>query len=152
MFWWNDILTGRSMHCSVEPKGWTALTSLNSVKRTEAMISKKPKRPSFDEAMNEAFQVIFENLKEIERKNKRNWDKNKILRKEEAVLLLQFSAKRHFIEYITKREICLPLYSNQVKFAESRELNCLRKQRPQYWARHNHNSVWISFATEYQLK
>ena len=33
-----------------------------------------------------------------------------MLRKEEAVLLLQFSAKRQFIEHITKREICLPLY------------------------------------------
>ena len=31
------------------------------------MVSKKPKRVSYDEAMNEAFQVIFENLKEIER-------------------------------------------------------------------------------------
>ena len=59
------------MHRSVEPKGWTALTSLNSVKRTEAMISKKPKRASFDEAMNEAFQVIFENLKEIEKEKQK---------------------------------------------------------------------------------
>ena len=88
------------------------------------MKSQKPKRVSYDEAMNEVFQVIFENLKEIEKENKRNWDKNNILRNEEAVLFLQFSAKkRQFIEHITKREICLPLYSNQVKFAESRELN-----------------------------
>ena len=35
------------------------------------MISKKPKRPSFDEAMNEAFQVIFENLKEIEKEKQK---------------------------------------------------------------------------------
>ena len=117
------------------------------------MKSQKPKRVSYDEAMNEVFQVIFENLKEIEKENKRNWDKNNILRNEEAVLFLQFSAKkRQFIEHITKREICLPLYSNQVKFSESRELNCLHKQRPQYWAGHNHNSAWISFASEYQLK
>lgn len=66
------------------------------------MISKKPKRPSFDEAVNEAFQVIFENLKEIEKEKQED--------KEEAVLLLQFSEKNQFIEYITKREICLPLY------------------------------------------
>ena len=50
------------------------------------MKSQKPKRVSYDEAMNEAFQVIFENLKEIEKENKRNWDKNNILRNEEAVL------------------------------------------------------------------
>lgn len=35
------------------------------------MISKKPKRASFDEAMNEAFQVIFENLKEIEKEKQK---------------------------------------------------------------------------------
>ena len=34
-------------------------------------MSKKPKRPSFDEAMNEAFQVIFENLKEIEKEKQK---------------------------------------------------------------------------------
>ena len=44
---------------------------MNSVKRTEAMISKKPKRVSYDEAMNEAFQVIFENLKEIEKEKQK---------------------------------------------------------------------------------
>ena len=35
------------------------------------MVSKKPKRVSFDEAMNEAFQVIFENLKEIEKEKQK---------------------------------------------------------------------------------
>lgn len=35
------------------------------------MISKKPKRVSYDEAMNEAFQVIFENLKEIEKEKQK---------------------------------------------------------------------------------
>ena len=35
------------------------------------MISKKPKRLSYDEAMNEAFQVIFENLKEIEKEKQK---------------------------------------------------------------------------------
>ena len=43
------------------------------------MISKKPKRVSYDEAMNEAFQVIFENLKEIEK------EKQKKLRQKEGV-------------------------------------------------------------------
>ena len=35
------------------------------------MISKKPKRVSYDEAINEAFQVIFENLKEIEKEKQK---------------------------------------------------------------------------------
>ena len=43
------------------------------------MISKKPKRVSYDEAINEAFQVIFENLKEIEK------EKQKKLRQKQDV-------------------------------------------------------------------
>ena len=35
------------------------------------MISKKPKRVSYQEAINEAFQVIFENLKEIEKEKQK---------------------------------------------------------------------------------
>ena len=35
------------------------------------MINKKPKRVSYEEAMNEAFQVIFENLKEIEKEKQK---------------------------------------------------------------------------------
>ena len=43
------------------------------------MISKKLKRVSYDEAINEAFQVIFENLKEIEK------EKQKKLRQKQDV-------------------------------------------------------------------
>ena len=96
------------------------------------MINKKPKRVSYEEAMNEAFQVIFENLKEIEKEKQKKLRQKQDFEKRRggapSVVLSEETSQ--FLEHMTKREVCLPLYQPGQVRGKSRELSCLRKQRP----------------------